>query len=139
SEALLGRPTFGYIADDTEATNLVYLKDFWRTEREGIQKEGGVYRELHNTPVPNIARVGLAGDVPKFPECGRTDSPIVQRTRTEFVKGYNWFPGQFHYRLVLETLGRPLSTFRSTREPCEVIRDAIIGMWALSICRCCRY
>ncbi|KAI9428766.1 hypothetical protein F5148DRAFT_990694, partial [Russula earlei] len=32
-----------------------------------------------------------------------------------------------HYRLVLNTLGQPLSTFGSTRELCQVIRDAMIG------------
>ncbi|KAH9020340.1 hypothetical protein EDB84DRAFT_578182 [Lactarius hengduanensis] len=130
SESLFGRSTFGYIAYDPETTNLVYLKDFWRTDRDGIQKEGDVYRELHDAQVPNIARLGLAGDVPLLPECGRTDSPAVQRTMTqEFVK--DWCPGQprvdpyVHYRLVLETLGSPLHTFKSTREMCKVIRGAI--------------
>jgi len=33
----------------------------------------------------------------------------------------------------LETLGRPLTTFESTRQLCEVIRDAIIGMWGCGI------
>ncbi|KAH9017119.1 hypothetical protein EDB83DRAFT_2679871 [Lactarius deliciosus] len=130
SESLFGRSTFGYIAYDPETTNLVYLKDFWRTERDGIQKEGDVYRELHDAQVSNIARLGLAGDVPLLPECGRTDCPAVQRTMTQdFVK--DWCPGRprvdpyVHYRLVLETLGSPLNTFKSTRELCEVIRDAI--------------
>ncbi|KAH9039503.1 hypothetical protein EDB85DRAFT_2141023 [Lactarius pseudohatsudake] len=131
SEALFGRSTFGYIAYDPETTNLVYLKDFWRTDRDGIQKEGDVYRELHDAQVPNIAKLGLAGDVPLLPECGRTDSPAVQRTMSQqFAKGYDWCPGQprvdpyIHYRLVLETLGEPLHTFKSTRELCKVIRDA---------------
>ncbi|KAH9017101.1 hypothetical protein EDB83DRAFT_191348 [Lactarius deliciosus] len=132
SESHFGRSTFGYIAYDPETTNLVYLKDFWRTERDGIQKEGDVYRELHDAKVPNIAKFGLAGDVPLLPECGRTDCPAVQRTMSQqFVKGYYWCPGQprvdpyVHYRLVLETLGEPLHTFKSTRELCKVIRDAI--------------
>ncbi|KAH8977385.1 hypothetical protein EDB86DRAFT_2817875 [Lactarius hatsudake] len=130
SESLFGRSTFGYIAYDPETRNLVYLKDFWRTDRDGIQKEGDVYRELHDAQVSNIARLGLAGDVPLLPECGRTDCPAVQRTMTQgFVK--DWCPGQpcvdpyVHYRLVLETLGSPLNTFKSTRELCKVIRDAI--------------
>ncbi|KAH9008633.1 hypothetical protein EDB83DRAFT_488406 [Lactarius deliciosus] len=130
SEALFGRSTFGYIAYDSETMDLVYLKDFWRTDRDGIQKEGDVYRELHDAKVPNIARLRLAGDVPLLPECGRTDCPAVQRTMTqEFVK--DWCPGRpcvdpyVHYRLVLETLGSPLNTFKSTRELCKVIRDAI--------------
>ncbi|KAH9174774.1 hypothetical protein EDB89DRAFT_1904348 [Lactarius sanguifluus] len=132
SEALFGRSTFGYVAYDPETTNLVYLKDFWRTDRDGIQKEGDVYRELHDAKVSNIAKLGFAGDVPLLPDYGRTDSPAVQRTMTqEFVK--DWCPGQpcvdpyVHYRLVLETLGGSLHTFKSTRELCEVIRDAIVA------------
>ncbi|KAI9444196.1 hypothetical protein H4582DRAFT_2071765 [Lactarius indigo] len=106
SEALFGRSTFGYIAYDPETRNLVYLKDFWRTDRDGIEKEGDVYRELHD----------------------------AQRTMTqEFVKGNNWCPGQprvdpyVHYRLVLETLGESVYTFKSTRQLCKVIRDAIVA------------
>ncbi|KAH9059619.1 hypothetical protein EDB87DRAFT_1563048, partial [Lactarius vividus] len=131
SEALFGCSTFGYIAYDLETTNLVYLKDFWRTDCDGIQKEGDVYRELHDAHVPNIAKLGLAGNVPLLSECGGTDSPTVQQTMTQqFVKG-GWCPGQprvdpyVHYQLVLETLGSPLHTFRSTRELCEVIQNAI--------------
>ncbi|KAH9051847.1 hypothetical protein EDB87DRAFT_1836142 [Lactarius vividus] len=86
--------------------------DFWRTECDGIQKEGDVYRELNDAHVPNIAKLGLTGDIPLLLECGGTDSPAVQRTMTQ----------QF---LVLETLGSPLHTFRSTWELCKVIRDTI--------------
>jgi len=47
--------------------------------------------------------------------------------------GHEWCPGRpqvdpyVHYRLVLETLGQPLNTFKSTRQLCEVIRDAIVA------------
>ncbi|KAH9038581.1 hypothetical protein EDB85DRAFT_1887952 [Lactarius pseudohatsudake] len=89
------------------------------------------YRQ-YLAPLCDIAKLGLAGDVPLLPECGRTDSPAVQRTISQqFAKGYDWCPGQprvdpyVHYRLVLETLGEPLHTFKSTRELCEVLRNAI--------------
>ena len=45
---LIGRASFGYIAHKMESGSLVYLKDFWRVDHQDIQKEGGVYRELHN-------------------------------------------------------------------------------------------
>jgi hypothetical protein len=63
TNALIGRATFGYIAYDVERDNLVYLKDFWRVDRPEIQTEGEVYRELHKADVPNIAKLGHAGDV----------------------------------------------------------------------------
>ncbi|KAI0254074.1 hypothetical protein BJV78DRAFT_1359772 [Lactifluus subvellereus] len=138
TEALFGRSTFGYIAYDLTSTNLVYLKDFWRTDYPGIQKEGDVYRELHNAEVPNIAALGRAGDVPLSPQHANTVPLDAQRTKTQDylkggVLGYGWCPGRprvdpyVHYRLVLETLGQPLNTFRSTRQLCEVIRDAIVA------------
>ncbi|KAI0297805.1 hypothetical protein B0F90DRAFT_1819123 [Multifurca ochricompacta] len=138
TEALFGRSTFGYIAYDVTTTNLVYLKDFWRTDIPGIQKEGDVYRELHDAQVPNIAKFGIAGDVPLSPEHTDVASFTTQRTRTQDYMNrpggeHDWCPGQpcvepyVHYRLVLETLGKPLNTYKSTRQLCEVIRDAIIA------------
>ncbi|KAI0292350.1 kinase-like domain-containing protein [Multifurca ochricompacta] len=135
---LFGRSTFGYIAFDVASTNLVYLKDFWRTDLPGIEKEGDIYHKLHDAQVPNIPRLGAAGDVPVSPECTATASFATQRTRTQDylrIPGgeHEWCPGQphvdpyVHYRLVLETLGKPLSTFKSTRQLCEVIRDAIVA------------
>jgi len=142
SQSLFGRSTLGYIGYDMETTNLVYLKDFWRTDLPGIQKEGDVYRELHSAQVSNIARLGLAGDVPRTPGSVDTEPGDVQRTRTQAFgdcRGQARVGPYVHYRLVLETLGRPLTTFKSTRQLCEVIRDAIIGVWTRFTSRCCKY
>ncbi|KAH9960891.1 hypothetical protein BC827DRAFT_1376549 [Russula dissimulans] len=112
---------------DTEAL----LVDFWRTDLPDIQKEGDVYRELHNAQVPHIPTLGRAGDVPLSPDHVNALSFAVQRTKTRDYVGREWCPGRpcveryVHYRLVLKTLGRPLNTFRSTRQLCEAIRDAI--------------
>jgi hypothetical protein len=138
TNALFGRCTFGYIAYDVAASKLVYLKDFWRTDLPRIQKEGDVYRKLHDVNVPNIPALGPAGDVPLTPDHAGTFSPAVQRTKTQdYVKGsgrlVEWCPGRpcvepyVHYRLVLETLGQPLNTFKSTRQLCGAIRDGIVG------------
>ena len=94
-------------------------------EREGIQKEGDVYRELHNAQVANIPTLSRAGDVPSSRDDTTTALFAAQRTRThEYVNGsgfgHGWCPGRpdvepyIHYRLVLETLGRPLN-FPSSR------------------------
>ncbi|KAH9992533.1 hypothetical protein BJV74DRAFT_771667, partial [Russula compacta] len=138
TDSLFGRSTFGYIAYDVASSNLVYLKDFWRTDLPGIPKEGDVYRELHEAEVPNIPVLGRAGDVPLSLVYADTIPVVSQRTKTQdYVKGsrhgHEWCPGRprvnpyVHYRLVLETLGQPLSTFNSTRQLCEVIRDAIVA------------
>jgi hypothetical protein len=135
---LFGRCTLGYIAYDVTTSKLVYLKDFWRTDLPGIQKEGDMYGKLHDAKVPNIPALGPAGDVPLSPDHASTFPFAVQRTKTQdYLKGsgrlVEWCPGQpcvepyVHYRLVLETLGQPLNTFKSTRQLCEAIRDAIVG------------
>jgi hypothetical protein len=64
TNALFGRCTFGYIAYDVTGKKLVYLKEFWRADLPRIQKEGDVYRKLHDGKVPNIPALGPAGDVP---------------------------------------------------------------------------
>jgi Fungal protein kinase len=146
TEALIGRATFGYIAYEVESGNLVYLKDFWRVDHPEIQKEGDVYRELQDAQVPNIAKMGRAGDVPLPSDGDKLEvvSSGVQRTRTQdYLSGpgsqHSWCPGHprvepyIHYRLVLETVGMSLNQFRSTRQLCEVIRDALVGEGDLSI------
>ncbi|KAH9961812.1 hypothetical protein BC827DRAFT_1267471 [Russula dissimulans] len=138
TQDVFGRCTLGYIAYDVATSNLVFLKDFWRTDRPGVQKEGDVYRELHDAQVPNIPVFGPAGDVPLSPDHVNVLPRAVQRTKTQdYVKGsglgHEWCLGrprvfpQVHYRMVLETLGQPLKTFKSTRQLCEVIRDAILA------------
>ncbi|KAI0247322.1 hypothetical protein BJV78DRAFT_1246563, partial [Lactifluus subvellereus] len=137
--ALIGA-TFRYIAYDVESRNLVYLKDYWRVDHPDVQKEGDVYRELHEAEVPNIARMGRAGDVPQILGRGELQVPWlgVQRTKTQDYLSRpgspcSWCPGHLcvetyiHYRLVLETVGMSLNRFRSTRQLCEVIRDAIVA------------
>jgi hypothetical protein len=63
SDSLFGRVTFGYVAYEIESGGLVYLKDSWCVDQPAAQKEGDVYRELHEAQVPNIAKLGRDGDV----------------------------------------------------------------------------
>ena len=133
TEALIGRATFGYITFDVERGNLVYLNDFWRLDHPEIQKEGDVYRELLEAEVRNIAKLGRASDVRSTIDDGQVRaSVVVQRTRTQDSFESFMVPGlavkqYVHYQLILETVGMPLNRFKSTRQLCEVIRDAVIG------------
>jgi serine/threonine protein kinase len=118
----------------TSRGELVYLKDFWRVDHPEIQKEGDVYRELHESEVRNIATMGRSGDVRLTITDGQVRASVgVQRTMTQDYINHPWCPGRpvvepyVHYRLVLETVGMPLNRFRSTRQLCEVIRDAVVG------------
>ena len=99
-EALIGHATFGYIAYNVESGNLVYLKDYWCIDHPDVQKEGDIYYELHEAEVPNIAKMGHAGDVPWTSGCEglEVSQPAVQRTKTQdYLSGpgshYSWCPG----------------------------------------------
>jgi Fungal protein kinase len=134
TDALIGRATFGYVAYDVERDDLVYLKDFWRADHPEIQTEGKVYCELHEAQVPNIAKLERAGDVRLTTDDGQAGASMsAQRTRTQDYLNHSWCPGRpevepyVHYRLVLETVGKLLNRFESTRQLCEVIRDAVVG------------
>ncbi|KAI9461158.1 hypothetical protein F5148DRAFT_983140, partial [Russula earlei] len=134
TKTLFGRSMFGFVCHDVEQNELVYLKDYWRTNFPGIEKEGDIYRDLKEAKVHYIPRLGPAGDMLSTPE-----HPLdVQSTRTQdyVIGGYCnciWCPGTLrvkryvHYRLVLNTLGQPLSMFGLTWELCQVIQDAMIA------------
>ncbi|KAI9436793.1 hypothetical protein F5148DRAFT_989669 [Russula earlei] len=133
-KTLFGQSTFGFVCHDIEQKKLVYLKDYWCTDFPGIEKEGDIYRDLKEAKVRYILRLGPAGNVLLTPE-----HPLnIQSTRTQdyVIGGYCnciWCPGTprvkryVHYQLVLNMLGQLLSTFGSTWELCQVIRDAMIA------------
>ncbi|TFY74279.1 hypothetical protein EWM64_g9734 [Hericium alpestre] len=123
SLAPTGRSTSGYLAYDLQEHRLVYLKDTWRADVPDIQPEGVTYRLLHMHEVPYIAGLVCSGDV------------ADQRTRTQEFKAKPWAIGKMqmvlhiHYRVVLDTIGRPLKTAKSSREICVSIRHAIESHW----------
>jgi serine/threonine protein kinase len=86
-----------------------------------------------------------AGDVPLVSHHGselQVTARAVQRTRSQEYVGNEWCPGRphvkpyVHYRLVLKTLGTSLNQYKSTRQLCEVIRDAIVGKRNPPLCSC---
>lgn len=118
---LTRRATRGQAVYDPEADEVRYLKDTWRIDEEGFEKEGDVYRLLAKAGVENIATLECDGDIPGH------------ETVTQQYVGSVWacrnvpLTKHVHYRLVLKEVGRPLTEFRSTKELLCVIRDAIIG------------
>jgi hypothetical protein len=49
-----GRATRPMLAFDMETSKIVFLKDYWRTDAEGTEKEGNIYALLEAKKVPNI-------------------------------------------------------------------------------------
>ncbi|KAI0318714.1 hypothetical protein OF83DRAFT_920050 [Amylostereum chailletii] len=119
NDRVFGSASRGYIAFDLSSGVLVWLKDVWRIDHPSFFKEGDVYRKLEQKDIPYVAPLCCAGDVPS------------QGTRTQEFSRAPWTCapttsiGRKHYRVVLGVVGRPLSSFTSTRELCTSIRDAI--------------
>ncbi|KAI0318542.1 hypothetical protein OF83DRAFT_1056668, partial [Amylostereum chailletii] len=114
-----GTGSRGYIAVDLRDGSLVWLKDVWRDNHPSSFKEGDTYRRLADKRIPHVAPLVCAADVP------------FQVTRTQDFAEAPWtcvLPtpvGRVHYRIVIGVVGRPLNTFKNTRELCTSVRDAI--------------
>ncbi|KAI0270559.1 hypothetical protein BC834DRAFT_841404 [Gloeopeniophorella convolvens] len=113
--ALFGRATYGYISYELTSDNIVYIKDCWRVDFPEKTKEGDVYRRLHQEEVPNIPVFDRDWDV-----CGRNDGQPHKTRTQEFLspqeRDRDSIIPHVHYRMVLRTVGKPLT-----------VRDAIVG------------
>ena len=125
----VGRWTRVSIAYDVNRGKRVLLKDSWRVLLPDILPEGDIYRILHDHLVPNIPHCPLAADIGE-------DRYHSSRTH-EFNNKYgsphplaHLVPHR-HYRLVLDTIGRPLESFKRSCEFVTAIRDAIVGKFAI--------
>ncbi|KAF8972156.1 hypothetical protein BDZ97DRAFT_1650439 [Flammula alnicola] len=114
----LGRGTRCFKAYDCQTEALVLLKDTWRVSK--YEPEGYVYRELHEKGVRNIAKFITAGDVghvcggvQKFSSAAKDKQPRVH----------------MHYRLVLGTIGTPLTQFSSTWQMVNAVKCALLAHW----------
>ena len=129
SKELVGRGTRGYEALDLQTGELVYVKDIWRYETAGLEKEGDTYRLLRKNKVSRIPRLVCAGDVKN------------QTSSTREFEDEEWCCGRprpmrhRHYRLVLKDLGRSLSEFNSTKQLCQAVLHAVIGMQTSYSCQ----
>ena len=82
---------------------------------------------IHTSPSEadlNSLAQGDSGRPPAYDVCHRT---ICAWLRDKAGAQEARFNERSHVRLVMKTVGRPLSTFKSTKEMVTAIRDAIIG------------
>jgi hypothetical protein len=50
-------------AFDVEAGDIVFLKDCWRADVDGMKEEGEIYARLESDNAPNVAPFGKGNDV----------------------------------------------------------------------------
>lgn len=120
---LVGRYTTGYRAYCPQTKEVIWVKDSWTRRDPLIEPEGITMRKLHGVGVPHLARVHRAGYV-------RRADDTVQSTLSGRPKFKSETASEVvfaHYRIAFHDIGRPLTTYRSSRELAIVMRDAIEG------------
>ena len=124
-----GRGTRGFEAYGITECKRVYLKDTWRLDLPEYMPEGDTYSRLMKAKVRNIPQCLIWGDV--------LDSQY-HATKTQSYAGAFWdsphddiFLPHRHYRLVLDIVGRKLTSYKSSFEAVRGIRDCLIGKPAL--------
>ena len=116
-----GRATRPMFAFDVEANKIVFLKDYWRPDVAGIEKEGEIYELLEGKNVPNIPSFGTGNDV------------LDHKTVTDTLRHEGWacktndMVPLRHYRMSLDVVGIPLSECNSSRQLVTAIADAMEG------------
>jgi hypothetical protein len=120
-----GCATRGGLAYNVLRGMKVYLKDSWRVDLPDIVAEGLTYATLEGKKVRNIPHCLASGDI-STSEYHTTKThnfitaPWACHSHTHFV------PHQ-HYCLVLDIIGRSLTTFESSYKMVTAVRDALIG------------
>ncbi|KAI0648416.1 hypothetical protein C8Q79DRAFT_1008741 [Trametes meyenii] len=138
-----GRGTRGYVAVDCESRRFVFLKDVWRPHDERVEVEGEVLRKLRRTGVKNVPTLvcdaeldqetwhspypvatsttigGQRCEVPRPPQRRCNTVPLAGGSRPIPPKPLR------HYRIVVEEVCMPLSSFKTGRQLVSIIRDCI--------------
>jgi len=123
-----GRATRGFVAYDLERDMKVFVKDTWRVDLLGINREGETYELLREAGVRNIAPYSTAGDIDDHRTVTHLykDKPWACPTARELVPHH-------HYRLVLDVIGDSLTQFSSTYEMLRCVLDALECTYFLDI------
>ncbi|KAG2113787.1 uncharacterized protein F5147DRAFT_571039 [Suillus discolor] len=122
----IGRNTCGFSVYDTKGDRVVFLKDTWRVLLPDIIPEGDVYKRLNEKHVRHVATCLASGDVlggsnAHTTQTGRfKDAPWARPTGAILI-------AHVHYRLVLNIVTTPITSFVSSRQVVEVVRDALIA------------
>ena len=143
---VVGRCTRGYLALDRSTNQLVFLKDMWRPDVQGVEPEHIWYEKLTAADVPHLVKVkhgsdivqststsvlNYHGTVPLKPT-GTTSRQGAQRGLTHRLvellgSRESKLRGYVHYRLVQIELCRPLSEFINSRHLVLVVLSSMKG------------
>ena len=159
SHSPTGHSTCGYwgvvIGESVQESEVVFVKDIWRSNVEGVEREGDILHRLHEKGVRNIPPLVAHGDVEDDGESScelsissltEIDIGMTQVTDTDKVARKRWVASLTtkqcrklvsctHYRLVTRKAGYSLQTFAGSRELLEGAYGAYLGGGSVSLCR----
>ena len=126
-----GRATQAFVVWDMLTGSVVFSKDTWRVDLSRVEKEGDVYKALREKGVSHIPDLICDEDV------------LDHRARTqdfwdEEAEPHRKFRPHRHYRLGLGVVTQPLTSFQSSWELVNAIKDALQGMLMKSLINDCR-
>jgi hypothetical protein len=116
-----GHATRPMLAFNMETRDIVFLKDYWRADVDGMEKEGEIYALLEAKGVLNIVPFGKGNNV-------RHHTTLTHTLRNE--KWACWLRAIVllsQYRMSLDAVARLLTSFKSSREFVSAIADAMTG------------
>ncbi|TFY58750.1 hypothetical protein EVG20_g8035 [Dentipellis fragilis] len=114
-----GRGTKTFAAYSIDAKRLVFLKDTWIADTEGVHPELETYKKLKLHGVKHVA-TAIAG--------GYVDNQEIQSQRHMIEKpNQTRQSGRKHYRFITLELGRRLETYTDQKELIQAVDDSLRG------------
>ncbi|KAI0350362.1 hypothetical protein OH77DRAFT_1463888 [Trametes cingulata] len=132
--SLVGRGTRGYWAVDSTSSQVVFVKDTWRSTSGDV--EGDLLGHLYEIGVRNVPSMVTHGDVPEdlcvdggtHWQLTHTDVPLSEPWVCSLGGKSPAIRQLQHYRLVMGTVGYGLATIRGTEELLHATYDAFTAM-----------
>lgn len=104
------------------------MKDYWCARHPNIHPELETYEKFRTaeTPPYYVAHALGGGHV----RLGDQDQVTLTQHFLEKIWTSSSVPSErFHYRLVLQEIGRPLDTFKDSAQLVYLIYEAFLGVW----------
>ncbi|KAF9484762.1 hypothetical protein BDN70DRAFT_849042 [Pholiota conissans] len=133
--SMASRATRGYWAMDVETEQIVFLKDAWRTNVEGMEVEGDIIRSIEEAPnVPTMVCYGDVGDTSSF------DHAYI--TQTDRYRTAEWnahrppisrLTSRIHHRQAIKEAGYNLEHLAGCGELLWAVRDVYDALEAVYV------
>jgi Fungal protein kinase len=119
------RATRACSAYNTDGKCVVFFKDSWRVNAPDTALEGTIYEHLQTAHVQFVPRCLAHGVVNH--EAKQATQTKAHSERSWACKRMGEIMSHTHYRLVLDLVGKSLSTFTSSKQLVQAIHDVLIG------------